>query len=470
MSGRNKPRPGSQSPKVTFKQESDGSDSESERRNGNRSGARPKNNNNRGGNSKPEKPKAAPPQNVSWFAPLVQTGKQDLRFPRGEGVPISQGVDPVYLHGYWVRTQRNFQKGGKTVQANPRWYFYYTGTGRHADLRWGQKNPDLIWVGEDGANINRIGDMGTRNPNNDSAIPVQFGSGIPKGFYAEGRNSRGNSRNSSRNSSRASTRGNSRANSRGASPGRNTPSGGSNSEPWMAYLVQKLEALETKVNGNKSETKAPVQVTKNAAAENAKKLRHKRTPHKGSGVTANFGRRGPGELEGNFGDLEMLKLGADDPRFPAVAQMAPNVAAFMFMSHFSTRDEEDALWLNYRGAIKLPKSDPNFEQWTKLLEENLNAYKTFPPPAPKKDKKKKEEASQEIAIFEDASTGTDQQIVKVWVKDEGAQTDEEWLGGDDTVYEEEDDRPKTQRRHKKRNSTASRVTIADPMNATSERS
>ncbi|ABN10931.1 Nucleocapsid phosphoprotein [Bat coronavirus HKU9-3] len=468
MSGRNKPRPTSQ-PKVTFKQESDGSDSESERRNGNRSGARSKNNNGRGGAPKPEKPKAAPPQNVSWFAPLVQTGKQDLRFPRGQGVPISQGVDPIYNHGYWVRTQRTFQKGGKPVSANPRWYFYYTGTGRYGDMRYGTKNPDIYWVGEEGANVNRVGDMGTRNPNNDAAISVQLADGIPKGFYAEGRNSRGNSRNSSRNSSRASSRGGSRPGSRGASPGRATPSG-SGAEPWMAYLVSKLETLEAKVNGTKSETKAPVQVTKSAAAENAKKLRHKRTPHKGSGVTMNYGRRGPGDLEGNFGDQTMLKLGVDDPRFPAVAQMAPNVASFIFMSHLSTREENDALWLQYKGAIKLPKDDPNYEQWTKLLAENLNAYKDFPPPEPKKDKKKKEEISSDTVVFEDASTGTDQAVVKVWVKDEGAQTDDEWLGGDDTVYEEEDDRPKTQRRHKKRNSTASRVTIADPMNATSERS
>nr|URD31353.1 nucleocapsid protein [Rousettus bat coronavirus] len=470
MSGRNKPRPGNQSPKVTFKQESDGSDSESERRNGNRNGARPKNNNNRGSGSKPEKPKAAPPQNVSWYAPLVQTGKADLRFPRGEGVPISQGVDPIYQHGYWTRTQRSFQKGGKTVQANPRWYFYYTGTGRYADLRWGQKNPDIVWVGEEGANINRVGDMGTRNPNNDAAIAVQLGNGIPKGFYAEGRGSRGNSRNSSRNSSRASSRSSSRPNSRGASPGRNTPNPGSGSEPWMAYLVSKLENLEAKVNGTKPETKAPVQVTKNAAAENAKKLRHKRTPHKGNGVTINFGRRGPGDLEGNFGDQTMLKLGTDDPRFPAAAQMAPNVAAFLFMSHFSTREEGDALWLNYKGAIKLPKDDPNYDQWVKVLGENLNAYKDFPPPEPKKDKKKKEEVSAETVVFEDASTGTDQPVVKVWVKDEGMQTDDEWLGGDDTVYEDEEDKPKTQRRHKKRHSTASRVTIADPTNVTSERS
>nr|ADX59478.1 nucleocapsid protein [Rousettus bat coronavirus/Kenya/KY06/2006] len=468
MSGRNRSRSGTPSPKVTFKQESDGSDSESERRNGNRNGARPKNNNGRSSAPRPEKPKAAPLQNVSWFAPLVQTGKAELRFPRGEGVPVSQGVDPTYEHGYWLRTQRSFQKGGKQVLANPRWYFYYTGTGRFGDLRFGTKNPDIVWVGLEGANINRLGDMGTRNPSNDGAIPVQLSGGIPKGFYAEGRGSRGNSRSSSRNSSRASSRGSSRAGSRGASPGR--PAATPSAEPWMAYLVQKLEKLESQVNGTKPVTKNPLQVTKNEAAANAKKLRHKRTAHKGSGVTVNYGRRGPGDLEGNFGDLEMLKLGTDDPRFAAAAQMAPNVSSFLFMSHLSTREENDALWLHYKGAIKLPKDDPNYDQWTKILTENLNAYKDFPPPAPKKDKKKKEETAQETVIFEDASTGTDQPVVKVWVKDQDAQTDDEWLGGDETVYEEEDDRPKTQRRHKKRGSTASRVTIADPTNAGAERS
>nr|WCC63774.1 nucleocapsid phosphoprotein [Bat Coronavirus EsYN17]WCC63811.1 nucleocapsid phosphoprotein [Bat Coronavirus EsYN16] len=433
MSGRNTPK-GRQTPKVSFKQESD-SDSEADRHT-TRNGARPKTNNGPA-TIKPEKPRAAPMQNVSWFAPLVQTGKSDLKFANGDGVPVSQGVDNTYQHGYWLRTQRNFTKGGKSLTANPRWYFYYTGTGRYADLRFGTRQPDIVWVGRNGANVNRLGNMGTRNPNNDSAIPVQLPEGIPKGFYAEGTRSRNSSRSSSRGSSRNTSASNSRANSRASSPGRNLPPQ-AGSEPWMAYLVQKLQALESKVDGKKPE-KTPQKVTKQGAANMADKLRHKRTPHKGSGVTQNFGRRGPGDLEGNFGDLEMLKLGTDDPRFPAAAQMAPTAAAFLFMSHFDTREENDATWLNYRGAIKLPKDNPNYATWMKLLKENVDAYKDFPQ-APEREtkKKKKDVVVEDVTVVED-------------VRDENGLTDDDWLGADDTtIYADENDKPKSQRRRKKR--------------------
>lgn len=463
MSGRRGPR---SQPQVSFKNESD-SDSESGQRSQSR--GRNSNNNNNGGNGgarrkdKPEKPRAAPAQNVSWFLPIVQTGKQELRFARGEGVPISQGVDTTYQHGYWLRRQRTFNKGGKQVQANPRWFFYYTGTGPYEGLRYGSRNNDLIWVGNEGANVNRLGDMGTRNPANDAGIPVQLAEGIPKGFYAEGRNSRGNSRNSSRSSSRGSSNANSRNQSRSNSPGRGSapPSGG---EPWMAYLIQKLENLEQRVDGKKSD-KQPVKVTKNVASENAKKLRHKRTAHKGSNVTMNYGRRGPGNLEGNFGDQEFCKLGTDDPRFPVVAQMAPNSSSFVFMSHFAPRYEADALWLDYTGSIKLPRDDPNFPQWEKLLAENIDAYKSFPPPKPKSDKKKKFDKSDSAA---GPSEDLQMQVVdpsgvqRIYMKDAADQTDDEWLQ-DDTIYEDENDKPKAQRRQslKKRNANHQRHVSID---------
>lgn len=405
MSGRGRGRVrGKSQPRVSFKNESD---SESDVEQG---AAAPK-----------VKPKAMPNQNVSWFAPIVQTGNKDLYFPPGNGVPLSEGVDKDYLHGYWLRTQRFFNKGGKPQGANPRWYFYYTGTGRHGNLKYGQKDADIIWVAEEGAHTRRLGDMGTRDPSKDKAIPLQFaGTGPGKGFYLDNGRSRQGSRASSRSRSNSRSRGPS-----GAQTPKDTPASGPAPE-WMAYLVEKLSRLETKVEGG-SGKKETVKVSKNPAAENAKKARQKRIPHKGSPVGACFGARGPGARQGNFGDKEMCRLGTDDPRWPVVAQVAPNTAAFMFASHLHLEETSDGdLWLNYEGGIKLPRDDPNFKQWKELLQANIDAYKTEPQsPKQQQRKNKGKDVTEEVKV--------------VILKDEGQQTDDEWL--DDNDYAENGDKP-----------------------------
>ncbi|UJY53829.1 nucleocapsid phosphoprotein [Pteropus rufus nobecovirus] len=403
--GRGKGR-GKSQPKVSFKNESD-SESESE------VGAT--------GTSTPTRPKALPNQNVSWFAPIVQTGNKDLFFPPGQGVPLSDGVDRDFLHGYWVRRQRSITKGSKKILTNPRWYFYYTGTGMFGNLRYGSKNPDLLWVAAEGAHTRRTGDMGTRDPSKDKAIPLQFQEGGPgKGFYLDNGRSRQGSRSNSRSRSASRSRGPS-----GVQTPRDGPPQG---EPpaWMAYLVEKLTKLETKVEGGKPKESVKVSA-KNPAAENAKKLRQKRIPHKGSPVNACFGARGPGARQGNFGDKELCRLGTDDPRWPVIAQLAPSTAAFMFMSHLHVEEtSEGDCWLNYEGGIKLSKDDPNFKQWKELLNSNVDAYKREPasPKQQQKKKKGKEEAEEVKVII---------------LKDEGNQTDDEWL--DDNEYVDNSDKP-----------------------------
>ncbi|UVF62116.1 MAG: nucleocapsid protein [Bat faecal coronavirus] len=408
MSGRGRGRGrGKPQVKVSFKNESD---SDSDHEQGVSAPA-------------PSRPKAMPNQNVSWYAPIVQTGQKDLYFSPGQGVPLSEGVDRDYQHGYWLRRQRFYTKGGKSQGANPRWYFYYTGTGMYSNLKYGAKNPDVFWVAAEGAHTRRVGDMGTRDPAKDKAIPLQFTDGGPgKGFYLDNGN---RSRQGSRSQSRSRSNSRSRGPSGAQTPRDNVPHGDPPS--WMAYLVEKLSKLETKVEGG-AKNKESVRVTaKNPAAENAKKARQKRIPHKGSPVGSCFGARGPGARQGNFGDKELCRLGTDDPRWPVIAQVAPNTAAFMFASHLHLEEDQSGdLWLNYEGGIKLPRDDPNFKQWKELLQANIDAYKREPQSPKQQQKKKKGNAATE-------------EVKVIVLKDEGNQTDDEWL--EDNDYADSGDKP-----------------------------
>lgn len=63
-------------PRITF---GGPSDSTGSNQNGERSGAR----------SKQRRPQGLPNNTASWFTALTQHGKEDLKFPRGQGVPIN---------------------------------------------------------------------------------------------------------------------------------------------------------------------------------------------------------------------------------------------------------------------------------------------------------------------------------------------------------------------------------------------
>lgn len=63
-------------PRITF---GGPSDSTGSNQNGERSGAR----------SKQRRPQGLPNNTASWFTALTQHGKEDLKFPRGQGVPIT---------------------------------------------------------------------------------------------------------------------------------------------------------------------------------------------------------------------------------------------------------------------------------------------------------------------------------------------------------------------------------------------
>lgn len=370
-------------PRITF---GGPSDSTGSNQNGERSGAR----------SKQRRPQGLPNNTASWFTALTQHGKEDLKFPRGQGVPINTNSSPDDQIGYYRRATRRIRGGdGKMKDLSPRWYFYYLGTGPEAGLPYGANKDGIIWVATEGALNTPKDHIGTRNPANNAAIVLQLpqGTTLPKGFYAEG--SRGGSQASSRSSSRSrnSSRNSTPGSSRGTSPARMAGNGGD--AALALLLLDRLNQLESKMSG-KGQQQQGQTVTKKSAAEASKKPRQKRTATKAYNVTQAFGRRGPEQTQGNFGDQELIRQGTDYKHWPQIAQFAPSASAFFGMSRIGMEVTPSGTWLTYTGAIKLDDKDPNFKDQVILLNKHIDAYKTFPPTEPKKDKKKKADETQAL--------------------------------------------------------------------------
>lgn len=351
---------------------------------------RPRNNQNRGRGAQPKQTASSSQQSggnvvpfYSWFSGITQFQKgKEFQFSNGQGVPIAPGIPASEAKGYWYRhNRRAFRTAdGQQKQLLPRWYFYYLGTGPHADANYGETIDGVVWVASQQADTSTPSDISDRDPSSHEAIPTRFSPGtvLPQGYYIEGSGrSAPNSRSGSRASSRASSVG---SRSRGTS-GTRTPTSGVT--PDMADQIASLVLAKL----GKDATK-PQQVTKQTAKEVRQKIlnkpRQKRSPNKQCTVQQCFGKRGPNQ---NFGGPEMLKLGTSDPQFPILAELAPTAGAFFFgsklelakvqnLSGGSDEPQKDVYELRYSGAIRFDSTLSGFETIMKVLNENLNAYQS----------------------------------------------------------------------------------------------
>lgn len=108
-------------------------------------------------------------------------------------------------------------------------------------------------------------------------------------------------------------------------------------------LLDRLNQLESKMSG-KGQQQQGQTVTKKSAAEASKKPRQKRTATKAYNVTQAFGRRGPEQTQGNFGDQELIRQGTDYKHWPQIAQFAPSASAFFGMSRIGMEVTPSGTW------------------------------------------------------------------------------------------------------------------------------
>nr|WCZ55760.1 MAG: N [Pika coronavirus] [Pika coronavirus] len=343
----------------------------------------------------------------SWFSGITQHAKgKPFEFQAGQGVPIAEGVPPEDYKGYWYRNnRRGYQAaGGERKQLPPRWYFYYLGTGPHANARYGQNIDGVFWVAAPGVDTTRKASVVDRDPNTQDALVCQFPSGtvLPQGCYVEGsRGSQPASRNASRAPSRnaSRSRGNSRAASRASSPN----SGGANPGDIASQVLALMKQQGLVPNQPQKVTKVSA---KEAKAKIMAKSRQKRNPNKQCNVLQCFGKRSASQ---NFGNAEMVKLGTSAPEFPVLAELAPTPAAFFFGSKLNfvkhnslmgSEDEptKDVYELQYSGSIKFDSTMPGFDTVLKVLRDNINAYTHENMESPKPQRKQRSEVKAKESV------------------------------------------------------------------------
>nr|CAI40312.1 putative nucleocapsid protein [Pigeon coronavirus] len=312
----------------------------------------------------PTPPKIGNSSQASWFQPLKA---RKLTSPpptfTGSGVPENDNVKKAARHGYWKR-QRRYKPGkGKRTPVTDAYYFYYTGTGPFADLKWGQQNDDVIWVADKDADPNVKSGQGTRDPDKFDQFPLRFSDGGPDDNYRWDFipvNSRGRSGRSSAATSREQSRAGSRENSRGRRQlGPN--------EDLIARAAKIIE--EQQKRGSR--------ITKAKANEMAERRYCKRTLAPGKNVDQVFGARQRGK-DRNFGDDKMVEEGIRDGRTTAMLNLVPSSHALLFGSHVQAKLQPDGLHVSFSFTTVVPRDDPQFENYRKICDECIDGVGTRP--------------------------------------------------------------------------------------------
>nr|WET18147.1 nucleocapsid protein [Canine coronavirus] len=310
---------------------------------------------------------------LSFFNPI--TLKQGSKFwelcPR-DFVPQKIGNKDQQI-GYWNRQIRYRMVKGQRKDLPERWFFYYLGTGPHADAKYKQKLDGVVWVAKEGA-MTKPTTLGTRGANNESKA-LKFDVKVPSEFQLEVNQSRDNSR--SRSQSRSQSR--NRSQSRGRQQSNNKKD--DNVEQAVLAALKKLGVDTEKQQRSRSKSKErSSSKPRDTTPKNENKHTWKRTAGKGD-VTKFYGAR---SSSANFGDSDLVTNGNSAKHYPQLAECVPSVSSILFGSQWTAKEDGDQIEVTFVHKYHLPKDDPKTGQFL----EQINAY-TRPSEVAKEQRQKK---------------------------------------------------------------------------------
>nr|URN46061.1 nucleocapsid protein [Feline coronavirus] len=258
--------------------------------------------------------------------------------------------------GYWNRQARFRIVKGQRKELPERWFFYFLGTGPHADAKFKDKIDGVFWVARGGA-MNKPTTLGTRGTNNESK-PLKFDGKIPPQFQLEVNRSRNNSRSGSQSRSVSRNRSQSR--------GRQQSNNQNNVEDTIVAVLQKLGVTDKQRSRSKSGERSDSK-SRDTTPKNANKHTWKKTAGKGD-VTNFYGAR---SASANFGDSDLVANGNAAKCYPQIAECVPSVSSVLFGSQWSAEEAGDQVKVTLTHTYYLPKDDAKTSQFL----EQIDAYK-----------------------------------------------------------------------------------------------
>nr|WBO26604.1 nucleocapsid protein [Feline coronavirus] len=294
---------------------------------------------------------------LSYFNPItLESGAKFWNVCPRDFVPKGIGNKDQQI-GFWNRQERYRIVKGQRKELPERWFFYFLGTGPHADAKFKDKIDGVFWVAKDGA-MNKPTTLGTRGTNNDSK-PLKFDGKIPPQFQLEVNRSRNNSRSGSQ--SRSVSRNRSQSRGRQQSNNQHT-----NVEDTIVAVLQKLGVTDKQRSRSKSGGRSDSN-SRDITPKNANKHTWKRTAGKGD-VTNFYGAR---RASANFGDSVLVANGNAAKFYPQIAECVPSVSSMLFGSQWSAEDAGDQVKVTLTHTYYLPKDDAKTSQFL----EQIDAYK-----------------------------------------------------------------------------------------------
>nr|WCC62283.1 nucleocapsid phosphoprotein [Bat Coronavirus MsGX16] len=335
---------------------------------------------------------------LSYFAPITVTSDKKLWnvLPKN-AVPSGKGKASQQV-GYWSEQTRWKMQKGERVEKPSFWHFYFLGTGPHADAKFRERIPGVVWVSKANADLKPT-DLGTRSKARNLIIP-KFDTELPDDIEivdkSSAPNSRGNSRSQSRGAKSGSkSRGNSQtrdnsksrdnSNNRGKSQSRNNSrsrgqqrnnnqqrqssgNAGNNTADLAAAIVLALEKAglardtekaskkESSNNNKKQKSRASSPApTQSKNTDQLTKVVWKRVPDPSCNVKQCFG---PRSTYQNFGDEDAVEKGVRAKHYPSWAELTPTTAALLFGGEVMTVEDGEDIVIQYTYQMRVPKTTP----------------------------------------------------------------------------------------------------------------